>query len=160
MQEFMEAFIYFNYLKSEQFFHWDYYQKKLRYKLQNELADGKSNICEETTKHVQLDKEISTPLNPTDFILGLCDVSGEVMRKCINNLGSGQIQGCFETCDFVRNLYCGFNSAGLYRIKNMSQKASTLMQNLLKMEKICYNIQVRGSELPQHSLSNIEMLDE
>lgn len=55
-------------------------------------------------------KNLKTPLPAIEFILGLADLSGELMRKCINSLGSGNIDDCFHTCNFVREMYKGFLS--------------------------------------------------
>lgn len=37
----------------------------------------------------------------------------------------------------------------------MSRKAYTLRQSLSKMELVCYNIQIRGSEIPKHMLMSV-----
>lgn len=39
--------------------------------------------------------------------------------------------------------------------KEMSKKAYVLRQSLSKMELVCYNIQIRGSEIPKHMLMNV-----
>lgn len=41
-------------------------------------------------------------------MLGLSDLSGEVMRRCITSLGNGDIDTCFEVCEFLRQLYSGY----------------------------------------------------
>ncbi|KAK6621447.1 hypothetical protein RUM44_001254 [Polyplax serrata] len=140
MQEFMEAFLYFNYLKNKRLYELTYYQDKLKCSSVSEtesmLPDGKD-----------MDKkQIKSILVQSDLILGLADATGEFMRKCINNLGTGNTEGSFETCSLVRNLYCGFLTIDLSGQKEMSRKTFTLKQSLLKMEMACYNVQVRGSE--------------
>lgn len=37
----------------------------------------------------------------TDFILGLADLTGEVMRQAINCVGLGHISVCFDLLDFL-----------------------------------------------------------
>lgn len=39
--------------------------------------------------------------------------------------------------------------------KEMSRKGYTLRQSLSKMELVCYNIQIRGTEVPKHMLMNV-----
>lgn len=43
-----------------------------------------------------------------DYILGLADLTGEMMRRCINNLGVGNVADCFAICAFVKWLNTGF----------------------------------------------------
>lgn len=39
--------------------------------------------------------------------------------------------------------------------KELSRKAYVLRQSLEKMELVCYNIQIRGSEIPKHMLLSV-----
>lgn len=39
--------------------------------------------------------------------------------------------------------------------KEISRKAYVLRQSLAKMELVCYNIQIRGSEIPKHMLMSV-----
>lgn len=78
------------------------------------------------------------------------------MRKCINNLGSGNIDDCFLLCNFVKNVYSGFVSIGnIQSCREFGKKVYVLKQSLFKMEHVCYNIIVRGSEIPKHMLANV-----
>lgn len=42
--------------------------------------------------------------------------------------------------------YCRYLSLGSVRNKEMSRKMHAMYQSVLKVEKVCYNIKVRGSE--------------
>lgn len=53
-------------------------------------------------------KVIETVLVPVDYMLGLADLSGEVMRKAINGISSGDADGCSFACEIIRKLYAGF----------------------------------------------------
>lgn len=78
------------------------------------------------------------------------------MRKCINSLGAGNIDDCFTTCNFVKNMYTGFLMVGnTMSSREIGRKAYVLRQSLYKMESVCYNIVVRGSEVPKHMLANV-----
>lgn len=39
--------------------------------------------------------------------------------------------------------------------KELSKKGYVLRQSLSKMEMVCYNIQIRGSEIPKHMLMSV-----
>lgn len=43
-----------------------------------------------------------------DYVLGLADLSGELMRRAINSISSGDSEDCFFACQVVRDLYAGF----------------------------------------------------
>ncbi|KAL0270085.1 UNVERIFIED_CONTAM: hypothetical protein PYX00_007606 [Menopon gallinae] len=142
LQEFIEAYTFFHQLEDKTLRHWDVYQDMLTYKLKS--ADGEDTL-----------EECKTMLSPVDYVLGIADLSGELMRRCINNLGSGDVNACIETCEVVRKLYAGFLSIGCYKTKEMTEKTNTLRQNLLKMENVCYNISIRSKEFPEQALLHL-----
>ncbi|KAJ8963359.1 hypothetical protein NQ318_018831 [Aromia moschata] len=90
-----------------------------------------------------------------DFILGLADFTGELMRRCINTLGVGNVSECFKLCNFVKYINAGFLGLMAPGNKELSRKAYVLRQSLAKMELVCYNIQIRGSEIPKHMLISV-----
>lgn len=95
-------------------------------------------------------------ITPTDYILGIADLTGELMRKCINNLAIGDISSCYQTCNFVRDIYIAFLGYTSVAFSNeMNKKIITLKQSLTKMENACYTIKVRGSEIPKHMLADV-----
>lgn len=51
------------------------------------------------------------------------------------------------TIDYFRYL-----SLGSIRHKEMSRKMHAMYQSVLKVEKVCYNIKVRGSEAAIHGI--------
>lgn len=96
LQEYIEALNFYEYQKNK-----------------NILATNE--ICTILKFNVNLaNTESSTVLQlccpVVEILLGLGDFTGEMMRKCINNLGSGNIDDCFKTCVFVRNIFVGFLS--------------------------------------------------
>lgn len=88
MQEFVEALCLFHYIKEDSIHSW---------------ADvGKYFLFEDG------DTVNTLLFTPYDFILGIADFTGELMRKCINTLGSGNVSDCFKICNFVRAIHTGF----------------------------------------------------
>ncbi|XP_031618250.1 translin-associated protein X [Contarinia nasturtii] len=149
LQEFVEAFTYYDYLFNDHIMNWDDLQQKLTYTKQPENVDPETAtstdiIVEDTPNEAPL--KIKCFVQPIEFMLGLADLSGEIMRKCINSLGCGDIETCRKACNFVQHLYSGYLSLGSMRHKEMSRKVHAMYQSVLKVEKVCYNIQVRGSE--------------
>lgn len=145
LQEFIEAYTFCEYVNSQNISHWTAIQDQLKYKLVN--SDETDSVAtEEESDEPQQEIEIRCPLPPMEFVLGVGDLTGEVMRKCINSLGSGDVDSCFEHCRFLQELYKGFISVSNARSRDFSQKVSTLRQSLLKSENVCYNVKVRGGE--------------
>lgn len=115
---------------------------------------SKPQIC--AASDVSGTKNLKARVPVEEYILGIADLTGELMRKCINSLGSGNIENCFTTCNFVKSIYTGFLRVGnTSSYREISKKAYVLKQSLHKMENVCYNIVVRGSEVPKHMLANV-----
>lgn len=68
-------------------------QKEFSYTIKNE--DGE-------------ERTIVTMLPEIDYMLGLTDLTGELMRKAINSISSGDSDECFQACQVVRDMYTGF----------------------------------------------------
>lgn len=159
LQEFIEAYTFCEYVNSQNISHWTAIQEQLKYKVaptddkksvavveeadEAELAEAAAETAE---KQPEDEIDISCPLPPMEFVLGVGDLTGEVMRKCIMSLGSGDVDSCFEHCRFLQELYKGFISVSNARNRDFSQKLFTLRQSLLKSESVCYNVKVRGGE--------------
>lgn len=105
LQEFIEAFTYYDYLCNDHIMNWDDLQKRLTYTVKPNVDTENGSVEGETGEIA--DKEIACLVQPSEFLLGLADLSGEVMRKCINSLGSGDIETCTKACNFIQNLYSG-----------------------------------------------------
>ena len=125
-------------------------------KIQSDLIfENKKNPPNEEEDKDEVSSPLQAHVSPMDYILGIADLTGELMRKCINNLGSGNIEGCYQTCTFVRQIYSAFLSVSCTGHKELSRKLVTLRQSLSKMENACYTIHVRGSEIPKHMLADV-----
>ncbi|XP_055526883.1 translin-associated protein X [Wyeomyia smithii] len=148
LQEFIEAYTFHEYISAQDISHWESIQKQLTYKIPTAEPDGTKNDSDSDSSNVESDDKIQIVclLPPLDFILGVGDLSGEVMRKCINSLGSGDIESCFDHRRFLQELYKGFISVSNARSRDFSQKLYTLKQSLIKSENVCYNVKVRGGE--------------
>lgn len=94
-------------------------------------------------------------LTPVDYLLGVADLTGELMRMCINSVGNGDIDTPFEVSQFLRQVYDGFSFIGNTELYEVSKKLYTLKQSLAKVKKACYALKVRGSEIPKHMLAGV-----
>ncbi|KFO98016.1 Translin-associated protein X, partial [Calypte anna] len=107
----------------------------------------------------------SLKVTPVDYLLGVADLTGELMRLCISSVGNGDIDTPFELSQFLRQIYDGFTFIGNTGPYEVSKKLYTLKQSLAKVENACYTLKVRGSEIPKHMLADVfstktEMIDQ
>lgn len=54
------------------------------------------------------DEVVCTFVPPPEYLLGLGDLTGEVMRKCILCVGTGDTEGSFKACKFLQEMHTGF----------------------------------------------------
>ncbi|TTI76908.1 Translin-associated protein X [Bagarius yarrelli] len=94
-------------------------------------------------------------VTPTDYLLGVADLTGELMRMCISSVGNGDMDTPFELSNFLRQIHDGFSYIGNVGPYEVSKKLHTLRQSLGKVEDACYTLRVRGSEIPQHMLADV-----
>ena len=173
LEEFIEALTYLEYLKSGHLIRLEEIKSKyLTFKVdptpvtedpsivtddskdstEIEKTDAeKENILE--AEHVE-EETIQFPLDPLDFVLGVADLTGELMRLSINSVGSGDHDRPFDLLPFMRALHCGFHSVRP-NSKHLPKKMAVLRTNLAKVENVCYTLKVRGSEMPEHMLTDM-----
>ncbi|KAH6559317.1 hypothetical protein KP509_1Z015000 [Ceratopteris richardii] len=87
-------------------------------------------------------------LNLMDYLLGVGDLTGELMRLAISNVTEGETESAKSICSFVRSLYISLSliSQEVDDSWEMKQKMDTMLQSLMKIENTCYTVHVRGSE--------------
>jgi len=91
---------------------------------------------------------------PAEYVLGISDIAGELMRIAVHSVGVGDKETPFVICRTLRDLSTAMSL--LYGIaRDLPQKLSSLRQSLAKVEAACYAIHVRGSELPDHLLTSM-----
>lgn len=133
LQEFIESYTYYEYCSSasnpengEQMCSWEDLQKKLTY----ESEDGQKTYV---------------LVEPMEFILGVGDLTGELMRKCINSLGSGDISSSFNIANSLKSFYTCYKGLNVHN-RELGRKLQTLRNSLLKTDNVSYNIKIRSEE--------------
>lgn len=178
LQEYVEALTFYYFIKSNDLQCWNHIQTNLIFHndkksevkeckdnegSQTECKDNEGSQTEDSCNNKDSAGDSNDTLNnkqiclvpQTEYILGVADLTGELMRKCINNVGLGYIESCYQTCAFVKDIYTGFLRIGNMGPKECTRKLYTLRQSLTKMETACYTIHVRGSEIPKHMLADV-----
>jgi len=119
----------------------------------NKSADSAK---EETMEEEEVVTSVCVPR--TDFVLGLADLTGEVMRQAINGVGLGNVAGCFDLLEFLHEIHGGFVMLPRNDLRErfeLERKVKVLRQSMRKVENACYNINVRGTEVPKHMLKDL-----
>lgn len=105
LQEFIEALLYYQFLRFGEIQPSQNLCEKFKYMVPI-LPKGTDN-----TEVMEIaNREVVMVIPLTEFFLGMADFTGELMRRCINNLGSGNIDDCFRICNYVKDIYMGFLS--------------------------------------------------
>ena len=173
LEEFIEALTYLEYLKSGHLISLEEIKTKyLTFKVdptpsteendkdsaidnvaaEVEKTDPEKQVVQDTDKEEQ--ETVQFPLDPLDFVLGVADLTGELMRLSINCVGSGEHERPFDLLPFMRALNCGFHSVRP-NSKHLPRKMAVLRTNLAKVENVCYTLKIRGSEVPKDMLADM-----
>ncbi|EDW59068.1 translin-associated protein X [Drosophila virilis] len=155
LQEFIEAYTYMEYLCNEDnaehskpVSDWSALQSVMQYEVeanQEPVKEENLPISGDQTE-VKAIQKFQFFVDPTEYILGVSDLTGELMRRCINSLGSGDTDTCMETCKALQQFYTGYISLNCQRARELWRKITTMRQSMLKAENVCYNVKVRGGE--------------
>ncbi|XP_074846278.1 translin-associated protein X isoform X2 [Carettochelys insculpta] len=161
LQEYIEAVSFQYFIKTRSLISVEEINKQLIFTMEDKEEETK------TPSSNSHDKQLCTwslKVTPVDYLLGVADLTGELMRMCINSVGNGDIDTPFELSQFLRQIYDGFSYIGNTGPYEVSKKLYTLKQSLAKVENACYTLKVRGSEIPRHMLADLfstkaEMID-
>jgi predicted translin family RNA/ssDNA-binding protein len=88
-------------------------------------------------------------LDPTDYVLGVADLTGELMRLAVGSAARGDMVSPFRIRDFLTPLLACFEAmrpADGPLARDLSGKISVFRQSLAKCEAVCFNISIRRAE--------------
>lgn len=162
LQEYIEAVSFFNYIKCKELVSLETVQNDLVFPVKEQLCDPesqgesveRSESVETRADSTEPTHTISVPVPPVEYMLGVADLTGELMRLAINSVGAGNLDIPFQVSTFLRTMQRGFQSFS-YVSRDLKTKIHTLNQSLQKVETACYTLQVRGSEIPKHMLVDV-----
>ena len=98
--------------------------------------------------------KIQVPIPPAEYILGISDLTGELMRLAVNSVGQGNLTTPLEICQILRKIHDEFITFG-NRQRGLPKKLEVLKNSLKKVENTCYTIHIRGSEVPENMLATL-----
>ncbi|XP_048240860.1 translin-associated protein X-like [Haliotis rufescens] len=152
LQEFIEAVTFYHYLHSGSLVSLQQIQDNLTFAPPDPAAAQVADPL--TAPNVRREVTVRVHVPPLEYMLGVADLTGELMRLTINSVGAGDLQLPFKVCAFMRRIHDAFLSYGNVS-RELNRKMSTLRQSLHKVENACYTIQVRGSEIPKHLIADV-----
>jgi predicted translin family RNA/ssDNA-binding protein len=177
IQEFIEALSFFIYLRNDKLISFAETQKWLTFHTENEPKiepknepkiepdnEPKIEPENEPVKNVEEsdktdDNLIVFPFTAVDYVLGVADLTGEVMRMTIDSIGKGNQSVPFTSLHFIRTIQDCF----LFLLpvhKEVNQKLKALNSSVYKIERVCYAIKIRGSEnISRQTLSILDFID-
>jgi len=122
------------------------------------LVEGALISKEQIEQLIQSDhssnKRIEIPLD--DYLLGLGDIAGELMRYATNSACLGDPTVATDVAQFLNDLYLNYGALRVHH-REWDKKVSVMLESLVKVETVCYKLQIRGSEYPKELLG--EMLE-
>ncbi|XP_030604154.1 translin-associated protein X [Archocentrus centrarchus] len=150
IQEYVEAVSFLHYIRHRNLISLEEINARLVF-MKTEKADPKGSA-----EAMPLGAQVLTfQVTPSDYLLGVADLTGELMRMCISSVGNGDIDTPFQLSQFLRQIHDGFSYIGNTGPYEVSKKLHTLRQSLGKVEDACYTLRVRGSEIPKHMLADV-----
>ncbi|XP_057375430.1 translin-associated protein X-like [Daphnia carinata] len=117
------------------------------------IRDGSLITLEEVQSKLSYAEDLKVPVPVYEYLLGIADLTGELMRLCINAVGRGETQLVFNTCLSLRKVHEALSSLNLGFQRELKRKLQVSRQSLQKVETACYTVQVRGSEIPKELLA-------
>ncbi|KAL7240727.1 hypothetical protein ACSBR2_006389 [Camellia fascicularis] len=108
-------------------------------------------------------------INVLDYLLGLADLTGELMRMAIGRISDGELEYAEKICRFVREIHRELTllAPDMDDSNEMKTKMDTMLQSVVKIENACFSVHVRGSEcipllgsdVPSYSLLGLSDLE-
>ncbi|KAJ0978982.1 hypothetical protein J5N97_014456 [Dioscorea zingiberensis] len=87
-------------------------------------------------------------INVLDYLLGIADLTGELMRLAISRISDGEVDYARKICGFVRDIYRELTLLVPIMEDNteMKKKMETMLQSVLKIENACYSVHTLNHE--------------
>ena len=96
-------------------------------------------------------------MSQLDYMLGLSDLTGELMRFCIKSESIGDYDVCSKICEVLQVIQGSFISLGYIQSKDLYHKLSTLHSSVKKVEDVCYSHKLRKSEIPDDIALKVQL---
>ncbi|KAL1920104.1 uncharacterized protein VTP21DRAFT_1250 [Calcarisporiella thermophila] len=127
IQEYIEALAFWEYLKNDRLISKEEVEKTLV------NSEGQQLLA----------------ITDEDYVLGVADLSGELMRYAINCVGKGDHDTTLKIRHFLREMKGEYDLITVTARSGLGKKLDAMKASLNKVEDACYSIRIRGSEYPK-----------
>ncbi|KAI3924240.1 hypothetical protein MKW98_032441 [Papaver atlanticum] len=81
-------------------------------------------------------------INVLDYLLGLADLTGELMRLAMGRISEGELEYAENICRFVRDIYRELTLVIPHMDENseMKKKMDVMLQSVVKIETACFGV--------------------
>ena len=94
-------------------------------------------------KNNKIPTRASLNVDTESFLLGLCDLTGELARKAVNEVINKNFKQAVEIKDLVEEIYGEFLEFNL-RNSELRKKSDQIKWNLKKLEDIVFELKIKG----------------
>ena len=94
-------------------------------------------------KNKKIPTKSSLKINVEDYLMGLCDLTGEVGRKAVNDIIKKKFKDALLIKELVEEIYGEFLKFNL-RNSELRKKSDSIKWNLKKLEDIIFDAKVKG----------------
>ncbi|KAJ7953950.1 translin-associated protein X [Quillaja saponaria] len=135
-------------------------------KAENDLAAVKDQYISRLVKELQgsefwklrraYSPRMQEYINVLDYLSGLADLTGELMRLAIGPISDGELEFTKKICIFARDIYRELTLVVplMDDSSDMKSEMDTMLQSVMKIENACFSEHVRGSEYMPLTRSN------
>lgn len=116
------------------------YDTGLRKVAVQEYVEAASYLLFVTKRRIPTRKELDVETEP--YLLGLCDLTGELVRRAVNDVISKKVAEAREIRDLVEEIYGMFLKFDL-RNGELRKKSDSIKYNMSKLEDIMYDLEVK-----------------
>lgn len=96
-------------------------------------------------KNKKIPTKDSLKVSTDDYLMGLCDLTGELGRKAVNEAIKKNFKKTFEIKNLVEEIYGEFLKFNL-RNSELRKKSDAIKWNLQKLEDLVFDIKIKGKK--------------
>ena len=94
-------------------------------------------------KNKKIPLKSSLKVATEDYLMGLCDLTGELGRKAVNEVIRKNFKNAFEIKNLVEEIYGEFLKFNL-RNSELRKKSDSIKWNLQKLEDLVFELKIKG----------------
>ena len=94
-------------------------------------------------RHKKLPSRKELKLDTESYLLGVCDLTGELVRKAVNEVVNDNFGKAVEIKNLVEEIYSEFLKFNL-RNSELRKKSDQIKWNLVKLQDVVYELKLKG----------------